>query len=1062
MARDNTIGGLYMRLGLSLSELETDFIAAERTTRENLARLNRQSNLIRLRAEVDIGNLDTASDQLQILTVRENALNEQMAIQRDRIRIADAALRDLIQQHGQESVVAQRAAAALERERLALQRLERELREVTDAREDFNTSNDSGGLGDNLSDLLDNFSSLPVGRLAVFAVGLTALKTTIETVSDATSEMLEKFHELQNQSYELNLPFDQTKQFLRQIKLGGGDIGDFEGYIRGITDAYVKGEFDDPEFIALSKYGAKITDVSGRLKNFKDITEEVYQAWKKADATGEGIEFLQLTGGEAGVRDAIQFFKRYEEAKEDASKVFNSGVNPAELHDAERALNLLTEQTSEFKDAFASIFTPAFTKITESFFDVFHFGTEVLVENKETFKSWGFTASESVSTVLRPLGLLSDAISEISNIKLDFGSELKNNEFQQLLTDSNHTPLDSIKDFFKDNVFDGIIKRSTENQIAYNNAVKDATSSWAAFREEEIRVKEQGNPLNQYDTKRITAFRDALEDLRLEMQYADDKFGLEKAQNDVWLQRELSRKNFLSSDEAEVLRELHAQKMLDIEQRQADEIAKIQEESAKRTEDLFQSTSSIMYGLTHSSFEKQIYDIEQWKEKSIEAMREKGDFAEETAAIIANAAAKEADAFQREMDRIQGRIESAQDKLFRLTHSQYDYDLYQAKQEYQKNIAGNVPQGLAKAVYDATVNQIRERASEDKTGNYTKSKNNYSGGAYIIDFNAPAIPYLNDWATMDSKSLAFGVLEQNNKELANSVRNLTGVNNDLAQAVSKTTQGFEIIEGDQVVTDFTNSAYQLIDAQNNLADSTNLTAQNIAQNTPKFETPQTPKFDFIEDFNSKFSAMSAQLDDSSNSIRNSFDSFLNSMDTLSKSTESVSTSFLNSSLAVDEFSKKISNFQFDIPQFSPQQSNTPSQTDKNVNTPFNPFQSVEQFTQLAGNSIDILSGIADKMYNFLGIDSPAPENSSQLPNLDLNIDSLLVEVRAIRTSVESFQQAQPNIIVSPNINIDLGGAYVFDDSMKQQLTDDVTNEVVSKVTDAFNQATSNESFSFVN
>ena len=100
MATDNTVGGLYMRLGLSLDELETDFIAAERTTRENLNRLNRESNLIRLRAEVEIGNLDETADAMQILTVRENALNQQMAIQRDRIRLADAAMQDLIQRHG--------------------------------------------------------------------------------------------------------------------------------------------------------------------------------------------------------------------------------------------------------------------------------------------------------------------------------------------------------------------------------------------------------------------------------------------------------------------------------------------------------------------------------------------------------------------------------------------------------------------------------------------------------------------------------------------------------------------------------------------------------------------------------------------------------------------------------------------------------------------------------------------------------------------------------------------------------------------------------------------------
>ena len=123
--------------------------------------------------------------------------------------------------------------------------------------------------------------------------------------------------------------------------------------------------------------------------------------------------------------------------------------------------------------------------------------------------------------------------------------------------------------------------------------------------------------------------------------------------------------------------------------------------------------------MTHSAFEKQIYDIERWKD----AQLEKSETAEETAAIIANAAAKEADAFQREMDRIQGRIESAQDKLFRLTHSQRDYDLYQAQKEYYQYLKDGVPEELARKVYDATVWEIQDRAKNDKGGSYTKSKN---------------------------------------------------------------------------------------------------------------------------------------------------------------------------------------------------------------------------------------------------------------------------------------------------------------------------------------------------
>lgn len=47
----------------------------------------------------------------------------------------------------------------------------------------------------------------------------------------------------------------------------------------------------------------------------------------------------------------------------------------------------------------------------------------------------------------------------------------------------------------------------------------------------------------------------------------------------------------------------------------------------------------------------------------------------------------------------------------------------------------------------------------------------------------------------------------------------------------------------------------------------------------------------------------------------------------------------------------------------------------------------------------------------------------------------------------------PAITVSPSINVNLGGAYVFDNAMKQKLTDDITQNVANGVTQAVQEAT---------
>jgi hypothetical protein len=55
-------------------------------------------------------------------------------------------------------------------------------------------------------------------------------------------------------------------------------------------------------------------------------------------------------------------------------------------------------------------------------------------------------------------------------------------------------------------------------------------------------------------------------------------------------------------------------------------------------------------------------------------------------------------------------------------------------------------------------------------------------------------------------------------------------------------------------------------------------------------------------------------------------------------------------------------------------------------------------------------------------------------------------------SAKNLQSKPPQITVSPNININLGGAYVFDNAMKAQLTDDITTDVANAITEAIDSA----------
>ena len=371
------------------------------------------------------------------------------------------------------------------------------------------------------------------------------------------------------------MSLDDTSDFLRHLKLGGGDIGDFEGYIRGITDAYVKGDVDDPEFIALSKFGAKITDATGRLKDFKDITEEVYQAWKKADAAGEGIEFLQLTGGESGIRDAIQFLKRYEEAKLDAAKIANANLNSDELHQADREFNLLTEQVSEFSNALKDVVTPSSRASIQQLFDIFHVGTQFLTDNKNELQKFQFVVIELGKNI-------KSAVGDVSTL---FDNKLINDSLQNAFKIVN--PLigaDLPKNLFA-SLFDDVLKRAEQAQQKYNASFQqgnaDNIKSWADFKREISEpIKVDDNPLSQDAAQRIKSFKKELQDLRNEIDNFDNDYAKSIGEVEIWKQRELIYKLHTSKEEEAAIYALYAAKIEQIEQEHADKMQEIRNEIA--------------------------------------------------------------------------------------------------------------------------------------------------------------------------------------------------------------------------------------------------------------------------------------------------------------------------------------------------------------------------------------------------------------------------------------------------------------------------------------------------
>lgn len=141
MANDGkTLEKLYLELGLDISRLQADILAADRTVTENLGRINRAQNTIKLRVEADTAALDRVKDAVQIFEIQERGLNQQLSLSRDKLAILEAAYRQVANNSNSTALAVQRAEQAFQKQRIEVARLEAQLKSLSAQKISFDTS----------------------------------------------------------------------------------------------------------------------------------------------------------------------------------------------------------------------------------------------------------------------------------------------------------------------------------------------------------------------------------------------------------------------------------------------------------------------------------------------------------------------------------------------------------------------------------------------------------------------------------------------------------------------------------------------------------------------------------------------------------------------------------------------------------------------------------------------------------------------------------------------------------------------------------------------------------
>lgn len=826
-----SVGDLFIRMGVDTSELDSGFVSAERTVTENLARLNREQHMIQIRGQIELDGLEETASASEKVRVQAEALTKQMEIQRDKIAMVSTAYEDLRSRYGETSEITQQAALALEQERLAMSNLQKqtqelskqqeialgvnvemlglipsaikgvemliaaghaipiphakaaagvatallavaagsaeatmELREENPAKvldEEFakaesgisgsweqienDTKNASGEIKDATAEINESISEMGesaeetadevenvldllqtedvgdaikkandlfeesdsiLGRLGKTILGIAGTISAFEaSMIKAAQPAIEGFRELSTTAKELNLSLDATNDLLAKVKLAGADFDDVRDYVRGVQDAVIKGDSTDPEVIALEKYGVAIQDANGNLLAFDETLDRLYQGYLKAREAGEAEAYAMMTNGQA-VKDILPYFESLAKAEEDRAKIQWSVTDAASLEQASRDLRLMETQIDEFKNALSSLAVPAADIAIKETFEMFKKGTQLIEENRETIVFWSFVVMEAIQSVKKIGGEAADWVLEKLSAAADTLKELNKRfgltEKASGLFDAAAEKIGSLKT--------AIFGESTAEAESFIDRAKKDTEEYIDANEkaraETEKTAEAITAGLSYSYNRIAQYKDELAGIKIDLQFGDDKLGAELAKLEQWHQKALRDARYYEEERA-VLAELYAAKREQIERKAAEEIAKAREEAQKRITESLRNAADIEYNLTHDALEKQLKDIERWKE----AQLEKAQFAQEIAAAIAQAAMQEAQAVQDAINKMQGKTTSLQDQLARKTMSQREYDKYQARKQYQENLK-NSPKVLADAIYRATLNEIAKKTAE--------------------------------------------------------------------------------------------------------------------------------------------------------------------------------------------------------------------------------------------------------------------------------------------------------------------------------------------------------------
>lgn len=674
MAKGETIGSLSISLGLDLSQLQPDLLTAEDTVAKAMGKLTQKAAQTKLRTEIEIANLDGVGSEIDKAKVKEQELIQLLDIENKKLTIRQKNYQANVKNYGEDAGVTRSSLTSMLNQEKQVASLNAELRKL---RENMKQPVPQSGIVSGLNKLASEIRDTQ-GGLAGFNARLTNALSGSTGMAQEIGGVL------------TSLPGKAGLAGAAIAAVGTAAVGAVHGMVEFARSATAGGDAlykasikfgmstkELKELQNFSKFGAG-TEIETVIQSLSRLDKSLLSAGKNGNAATKMLDSfgVSLRNGSGNLLSYNEQVKRiaegYEQAKAagQGAEYLISVFGTRGANEMRAYLDMMKEAREDMAqvDTFIKPIDPK---------EAHEMQRQIRVMDEE----WN-RLKASAANALLPIA----------------------QEFMPQILDATKTVLGSVKELGEALKH---VNLNAQEQEQANKVVQNAISganSWQIG----------AQPMNSGLQLQIDKAKEQ----------AEAEHQLAAAQIEATRRREQASQDAAKAKEAEAEQVNAAnEKMLLSEE---DLVALNERISAYR-----QETEDKAFKANHSALENQIYDIEKWRDKELEAIENVGNADEQRAAISEAASERIVQAREEEQKALERLNSSIEDKIFELTHSETENKLHRLQQEIDKYIKDGADASLVETYRQLQSQKIladAEKSARSSFGGSSRGGSSRSGG----------------------------------------------------------------------------------------------------------------------------------------------------------------------------------------------------------------------------------------------------------------------------------------------------------------------------------------------